>query len=83
MQFGRAPENAGALILHPLQVKEQERRLGRIDQKVDVAILVCLVARDGAMEVQPANPKSGQALAVFTQTSQGFIATHRNSLTKN
>jgi len=52
------------------------RPLVEVDHHVDIAVGCRRVARDGTEQVDMQNPESGEALAVFTQTSQGFIAAH-------
>jgi hypothetical protein len=82
MQFGRTSENAGTFVLDPHEIIEREPCLGRIDEKIDVAVGFCPVTGNGAIEIQPTDPKGGEALTVCTESLQGFIATHPRKLPK-
>jgi hypothetical protein len=81
-EIHRTAKNSGQFALDAADLERAEQRLPargpfvKIDHRIDVAFRRGRVARDRAEEIGMHHPESGEALAVLTQTSQGFIAAH-------
>ena len=81
-EIDRAAENAGQFAADAAHLEGAQQRfpargtLIEIDHHIDVAFGRRRVARDGAEQIGVHDPERGKALAVLTQTSQGFIAAH-------
>src|SRR5271165_3323822 len=75
---GSSPKDSGGRLFHIHQFEKPERPLGKIKEQIDIRIVVCLVSRGRAEQIEMLDAEPLQLDFVLFELGDSFAAFHRS-----